>query len=93
MNSKQKVLGFIAIGVFLISVVGAPWRVDYTSRLTHHVVSSYLVYYPVFNPPEPDQKIDYIQVSTLLWQPLLFAWIAIAVVYAGLFFLVRSKRQ
>ena len=31
-------------------------------------------------------------VSTLLWQPLLFTWTAIATAYAGLFFLLRKSK-
>jgi hypothetical protein len=32
-------------------------------------------------------------VLTLLWQPLLFTWTAIAIAYTVLFFLVRSKPE
>ena len=95
MNRKQKVLTFIAIGVFFLSVVAAPWRVDYKSRSSGHIMYSQIVYDPVFSAPalRPSQQTDYAEVSTLLWQPLLFTWIAIAIAYAGLFFLVRSKRE
>jgi hypothetical protein len=96
-NRKQQNFGLIAIFLFLISVFFAPWRVDYTSKYFGHISPSAIVYNPVFSVPDRP-KVNFfsdvatLPVSTLLWQPLLFTWTAIATAYAGLFFLLRKSK-
>ena len=92
MNRKQKILGYLAILLFFISVLLSPWRLDYVYPDDGRIRLSYVLYHPVFSVPTGDQPV-FRAVSTLLWQPLLFTWIAIVVCYAGLFFLVRAKRE
>ena len=89
MNRAQKILGFIAFALFCISVLAAPWRLAYGN-----VYGSYVDYGPLFNPPTGyPRQISHAPLVTLMGQPLLFTWIAIAIAYASLFFLIRSKRE
>ena len=97
MNREQRNLGLIAIFLFLISVFFAPWLVDYTSKYFGHIAPSAIVYNPVFSAPDAPpanfpSDVTALPVSTLLWQPLLFTWTAIATAYAGLFFLLRKSK-
>src|SRR5262245_19875056 len=85
MNRNQKILGFIAIGLFFISVLAAPWRVDFLHENSKRLAASYVIYNPLFSAPVQRQE-HFITVVTLLWQPLVFTWLAIAIAYAGLFF-------
>jgi hypothetical protein len=92
MNRVQKLLGFIAFALFCVSVLAAPWRVDYMHAGSVRLAASYVIYGPLFSAPTQRQE-HFITVATLLWQPLVFTWIAIAIAYASLFFLVRSRSE
>jgi hypothetical protein len=100
MNRKQKIVTVIALGLFLVSVLFAPWRVLKTTDSSRSyyradLTSTYKEYYqsiieqtryqPVFIVPRADEQ------PRLLWQPLLCTWLAIGVGYGGLFLLLKTK--
>jgi hypothetical protein len=91
MNTNQKILTIVALLAFFVSICNASWE----------VISSdaYGTYYPkmvqtspVWQQPSSQQHIgSYIHSdSHLLWSPLIVIWIAIGVVYVGLFFLLKN---
>ena len=71
--------------MFGLSILQAPWRETNTVSSS---TSTWVSYGPIWTVP----NVTYGE-SHLLWLPLLGTWIAIWVIYAGLFFLFKSKRS
>ena len=88
MNLQQKILTWVALGLFALSVISAPWNVVQKSY-EGHVVRAYMCYYPVFwSPPSPQRG----EQATLAWEAVVCTWAAIGVAYAALFFLLRTPK-
>ena len=82
MNKKQKVLTFLAIFVFVISLFTAPWSARSTLLDRDEEIIA-----PIFSPPT-----HYLERVKLRVEVLFFEWIAIGVVYTGFFFLFQTKK-
>lgn len=92
MNRKQKILTGLALLAFLISVVFAPWKEAHGyvpppwAANDRTVLASYkgIIHAPIWSPPED---------GYLLVASLLGTWFAIGVIYAGLFWLLKTERK
>jgi len=92
-NWKQKIFGCLALGLFFASVLFAPWKVSHDDyNYPRGDIVSQIRYQPVFDMPgsSPQEKI---YSATLVWQPLVCTWLAIAVAYGSLFFLCATKKS
>jgi hypothetical protein len=81
MNNRQRTLTFVALGLFVLSTLVAPW--DLTGSPNHTNITSYA---PLFAPPDfgvwPKRELA----SGILW-----SWLALSIVYTGLFFALRER--
>ena len=82
MNNKRKTLTIAALAVFALTMLVAPW--DLTGSPDHYNVTKFA---PIFFPPDlgPWAKRE-------LVSSLFFSWLAIGVVYAGLFALLGEPK-
>src|SRR5262245_60355304 len=92
MNRKQKILGYWAVALFFVSVFFAPWRTYNLMKTSVRLSSSQIVFSAVFYPAPVGYNQYEVGTATLVWPQLVFTWIAIAIAYAGLFFLVGSQQ-
>jgi hypothetical protein len=75
---------------FLLTVCVAPW--EQTDKNDNQINSKETVYGPVWLQPDHSHSVwsfghyEY----RLLWSPLAGTWIAIGVVFTGLFFLLKN---
>ena len=84
MNTKQKVLTGIGLLAFVISAANAPWEVvDYDLGTPY---SRSVGTYPIWGPSYYGSNRTY----TLQLLPLVGVWAVIGVVYAGLFFMLKT---
>jgi hypothetical protein len=81
MNKSQRTLTFVAIGLFVLSTLVAPW--DLTGSPSHSNVTSYA---PLFAPPDLGPWSKRELVSSIFW-----SWLALGIVYTGLFFAFRER--
>ena len=89
MNKKQRMLSFVALGIFALTVVFAPWNVV-TKDGNGHVYDTWTRYQPVFLVPKVGGWG--ITGATLAWQPLLCTWLALGIAHGSLIFLLRTPK-
>jgi hypothetical protein len=87
MNRRQKILTALALLVFMVTVVFAPWQVTaYEKNPPGWLIpdSPYKVVEraPIWSPPANGH---------LLVASLLGTWAAIGIGYAGMFFLLKTR--
>ena len=75
MNNKRKTLTIAALAVFALTMLVAPW--DLTGGLNYNNVTHFS---PIFFPPDFGPYAKRELATSLFW-----SWLAIGVVYAGLF--------
>jgi hypothetical protein len=80
MNNKQKTLTLLAVAAFAVTALFAPW--DLTGSPDH---TNVLRYAPLFAPPSLDVWAKRELASGIVW-----SWLALAVIYAGLFVALRE---
>jgi hypothetical protein len=73
MNKAQKVLTLAALGLFLVTIFFAPWEVSIRGYTT------FSGFAPLFAPPRAESGRLELRASVLLCE-----WIAIGLLYAGL---------
>jgi hypothetical protein len=84
MNLKQKILTCLALTLFIVSVLFAPWEIILRSE--GHIEGAFTLYSPVFHPP----WISSINAEAVLgWQSLLCTWFALGVAYSAGFALLN----
>ena len=96
MNVNQKILTGTALLAFIISVFNASWEVTAFDK-DGNIVLKVVITGPVWQQPDFPQYLAYSSTrpSTrhewhLDWPPLVVIWIAIGIVYTGLFFLLKN---
>jgi len=82
MNKIQKILTGIALVVFLLSLLNAPWGMT-TAPNPYVPVTHYNVTAPLWSEPAGD--------ATLQVGELAAWWFGLAVIYAGLFLILKRK--
>jgi hypothetical protein len=80
MNKKQKTLTLLAVAAFALTALFAPW--DLTGSPNH---TNVLRYAPLFAPPSLDVWSKRELASGIFW-----SWLALAVIYIGLFVALRQ---
>jgi len=89
MNVNQKLLTGAALLAFLVSVCNASWEVisfGYDGNISNRI----LMISPIWQEPHSPYSGAASVECHLLWSPLLSVWIAIGVLYTGLFFLLKN---
>lgn len=81
MNKKQKIVVGIALSVFALTLLAAPWTVTPPPNRFSSIVS-YTTTSPVWDGPTNGR----LNVATLLIE-----WAAIAIIAGGLFAMLRQK--
>jgi hypothetical protein len=86
MNTKQKILTGVAIVAFFLSVLCAPWEdIDSVESFGQHArLTDYRPIWAVDGLYNEHQ---------LLWGPLAGTWVAIGIIYTGLFFLLKRTKS
>ena len=91
MNRKQKILTAIALLALLISAENAPWiYIHPGSEVIGDWRKLSTTYAPLWNPPDTQNAGigDECHLNTV---PLLCTWALIAIIYSGLFVVLKSK--
>jgi hypothetical protein len=89
-NKKQRILSFVVLGVFSLTVLFAPWIIV-TRRSGAAIYSMTTCYQPVFLVPDVRRLGGF--EARLAWQPLLSAWLALGIAHGSLFFLLRTPKS
>lgn len=84
LNKNQRRLTYIAIGAFIISVSFAPWE---TARKEPYLESITQTTSPIWSPPFTIGS----ETTRLRIDSLLLEWVAIGIVYAGLFVMFKAS--
>jgi hypothetical protein len=92
MNKPQKYLTVVCLILFVGTLVLAPWQ----TKVAYHsdgflFYNPTVTYYPAFVRPNADGPSKMGQ-PILYWQPLICEWVALGVIYTGLFFLFRKTK-
>ena len=86
MNTKQRIVSWVFLGLFGITVLFAPWQV---SRMSNgHVYQAWYVYQPIFASPSYEDR----QSIELRYGPLFVTWLALGIAHSAMFFLFKKPK-
>lgn len=91
MNTNQKFLTMVALVAFIISIYNASWEKVSFLGFDGTVYKKETVYSPLWHQPYTENPLgSKAEECHLLWSPLVGIWIAIGVIFVGLYFLLKN---
>jgi len=86
MNKNQKSLTWVALGVFVLTLLCAPWEVIDYAAIADAPKISRNEYSTIWSPPANTYGRSELKVSSLFVE-----WLAIGVLYGGVFALLKRR--